>query len=172
MHLNRQPLIFGVERGNRYTFTARLLKTELVYLCVFRFYGILFSLVGINTKLISKWLLYKTYTCSLFNFAWCPQKAIAFEPLQSGESCFNWPGLPLPLRERRSMVDYFSLNRHCWPHWVLEHPQHKGFIRMCCFHGAVVVWLGSTTHTVATALVVAIAIAVDDGDGGAKDIID
>ena len=51
VHLNRQPLIFGVERGNRYTFTARLLKTELVYLCVFRFYGILFSLVGINTKL-------------------------------------------------------------------------------------------------------------------------
>ena len=118
--------------------------------------SILFSLVGINTKLFQNELCtihIPVYCSILHNISKNP---ITCGPLQHEESCFNRPYLPLPLRERRSMVDLLLLIWHCWTQLVLEHPQRKGFIRRYCFRGA---WLGSTTHTVATVLVVVIVIA-------------
>ena len=67
---------------------------------------------------------------------------------------FNRPWPTLPLRERRSVVDLFSLNRHRWRQWMLEHPRCKGF--------------GKRLHVVPIVLVAAIGIALGDGDGGGK----
>ena len=61
----------------------------------------------------------KTYMCVLLNFA-----RYLKQPRLSGASgLVNRPWPPLPLRERRAMVDAISSNRRRWRQWVLEHPQ-------------------------------------------------
>ena len=76
-------MIFGSERGNIYNFTARLFKPELVYLCVLKFYGIIFSLVGINTKIFQDEHCRKPIPvyCSMLHGI--SKKTIAFGPLAS-----------------------------------------------------------------------------------------
>ena len=51
---------------------------------------------------------------------------------------------------------------------MLGHTPCQGYDSGGQFCGVVGTWLGALTHGVAIILVTAIAIAVDDGDGGSK----
>ena len=64
------------------------------------------------------------------------------------------------------MVDLLQANWRYWPQWVLGHPPRQGYHSGGQFHGVVAIWLGPGMHGVVIVLVTAIAIAVDDGDGG------
>ena len=106
----------------------------------------------------------------MLNFAQCLEHPWS-SGLLASFICDNIPWPPLPLLERRSVVDSVFRKLFRWPQWVMEHPQCKDSIRRSCFRGAAATWLDSATQAVATDLTTAIGIAVGDADGGAKGIL-
>ena len=73
--------------------------------------------------------------------------------------------------ERGSVVDSVFRKRLRWLRWVPEHPPCTGFMRRSRFRGAAAAWLDGAPPVVATVLVAALAIAVDDADGGSEGIL-
>ena len=77
-------------------------------------------------------------------------------------------GAPLPLQRKRRMVDSLQANRRRWPQWVLGHPPRKMLHRRGRFRGAVAARLCTPSTASRSSAAMAIAIAVDDGDGRAE----